>query len=220
MLSKPILHLLLVRHGSTTWNGSGRCLGQTDIPLSDEGRIAAQQLSEAINLNNIPIMYTSPALRTIETAQILAKNWQVPIVPHASLLEIKWPQDWEGRTWSEIAEQCIDSYQAFTNNPTHFSLGESESLFQVQARMVDFYQEILTRHQGKTILVVGHGCAFQTLLCYLMGVELRSVWPFDLRPASISEIIIYPDSGPTLVKLSYTPQYMSSKLLSRAEEIQ
>lgn len=220
MLNKPLIRLLFTRHGLTPWNGEGRCLGRTDLPLCNEGKSAVRDLANSVNLDGITAVYSSPALRTIETARILMKNLHIKKVEiRDELLEIKWPDIWEGCTWSEIVSRYTDSYEAFASDPAGFSLDESESLSQVQARMVGFYRELLARHEGGAVLVVGHGGSLQVFLCYLFNVRLGPVWAFDLRPASISEIVVYPE-GPVLRLLSYTSHFEPSSSLSRSQALQ
>ena len=39
------MKLYLLRHGRTLWNEEGRLQGRTDVPLSDEGRCSALDVS-------------------------------------------------------------------------------------------------------------------------------------------------------------------------------
>ena len=56
----------LIRHGETGYNKEKRYQGQTDIPLSAEGRAAIKRAHF-----NPELVYTSPLSRAVETADIL-----------------------------------------------------------------------------------------------------------------------------------------------------
>ena len=43
------MKLILTRHGETDWNVDGRLMGQTDIPLNDNGRKQAQILKDKLS---------------------------------------------------------------------------------------------------------------------------------------------------------------------------
>ncbi len=44
MITQP-LTIYLIRHGVTLWNKTGLCMGQTDIPLDEEGQAQARRLA-------------------------------------------------------------------------------------------------------------------------------------------------------------------------------
>ena len=56
----------LIRHGETGYNKEKRYQGQTDIPLSAEGRAAIKRAHF-----NPELVYTSPLSRAVETADII-----------------------------------------------------------------------------------------------------------------------------------------------------
>lgn len=72
-------HLYFVRHGLSVMNKQGIFSGRNDTPLTQEGKdqclIAAKSLS-GINIDQI---ITSPMKRTLETAQIIAKEIGYPL---------------------------------------------------------------------------------------------------------------------------------------------
>lgn len=44
------MQLYIVRHGETVWNLEHRVQGQTDVPLTDNGRNQAKELQPLIKL--------------------------------------------------------------------------------------------------------------------------------------------------------------------------
>lgn len=90
--------LLLIRHGPTVWNVEGRLQGQTDIPLSEEGRAFAKgwRIPDAFHHHALIV---SPLQRCRETAELLCRNLPEPPEPRIEprLIETSWGE-WEGRT--------------------------------------------------------------------------------------------------------------------------
>ncbi len=62
--------LILLRHGETEWSKAGRHTGRTDIPLSPEGKAAAAALAPALARRHFRAVFTSPAQRARDTAEL------------------------------------------------------------------------------------------------------------------------------------------------------
>src|SRR5712671_2951196 len=68
---KPMLVLVLVRHGESQWNLENRFTGWVDVPLTDKGRAEARRAGEQVRGIRFDKAYTSVLQRAIETLQIV-----------------------------------------------------------------------------------------------------------------------------------------------------
>jgi broad specificity phosphatase PhoE len=91
---------LLVRHGQSEWNLSGRWQGQADPPLTDLGRTQAR--AAAASLGEVAAIWSSDLQRATETAAIISADLGVgPVIVDDDLRE-RDAGEWSGLTRDEI----------------------------------------------------------------------------------------------------------------------
>lgn len=95
--------ILLIRHGETDWNRSGRVMGDQPIPLNQTGEEQARTCAAILSRTPIAAIYTSPVLRATQTAEILRGPHAVPLHQAAGLSEIGVGM-WLNRYWHEFAD--------------------------------------------------------------------------------------------------------------------
>ena len=93
----------LIRHGETLWQGTGRYQGQTDVPLSEQGRQALSPASFSPEK-----VYITALQRTRQTAERLFPQARLVVVE--DLGEMNFGR-FEGRSAAEMEED--PSYRAW-----------------------------------------------------------------------------------------------------------
>ena len=70
--------IYIVRHGQTEKNKANVLQGRSDVPLNEAGRQQAEEVREAgISFD---LVYTSPLIRAVQTAEITPEGgWSVPV---------------------------------------------------------------------------------------------------------------------------------------------
>src|SRR6202011_4991037 len=94
------VRLLLVRHGETEFNVSGRWQGQGNSPLTERGLAQARELGRALAPESIAAVYSSDLGRAVQTAQEVAvlHGLEVQVDPHLREFDVG---GWTGKSGDE-----------------------------------------------------------------------------------------------------------------------
>lgn len=172
--------LYLVRHGETDWNREQRLQGTRDVPLNKTGVAQAQQLADYFAALPIAAVITSPLVRASETAAILADACACPLQVDARLSEID-HGSWSGQTLPDIRRTFPALIEHEQLRPEVFDVSGGELLSGIYQRASAVLADLLSQHEGESVLVVGHGITLALMSCAASGVD-RARFPEHMPP--------------------------------------
>lgn len=178
--------LYLVRHGRTAWNDEGRFQGQTDIPLSPEGRAEAQLLAR--RLQNLPFreVFSSDLSRARETGEIIASALGVPLHLRRDWREMDYGL-WAGLSFEEIKGRFPRETEAYLRDWVSVAPPGGESFRELMERVKGALEEVLAS-PGEHLLVVAHGGSIRAAVCLLLGLDPLLRRLFALGNAALVEL--------------------------------
>ena len=142
--------------------------------MTDKGKQQAKLTGKALTNLTIDVAYASPLIRAQHTAKImLLENFNPPeLFTSEGLLEIDL-SEWESMLASEVKEKFPEKYHSWQNQPDQFQLGDRFCILELFEQAKALWAEILLKHQGKTILLVGHSAINRALICSAIGISLN-----------------------------------------------
>ncbi|NET32951.1 MAG: histidine phosphatase family protein [Cyanothece sp. SIO1E1] len=185
MTSSPT-RIILVRHGRSTYNDQGRYQGSSDDSvLTEQGTATARQVGQCLRHLPIQAVYSSPLRRVTQTTDAIVRelaNVSPSVVDH-TLREIDL-SNWEGLPYQTVREQFAEDYRRWQERPHEFTLISTQSrgcstavveiphypVLDLYQRAQQFWQRMLPRHQGQTVLVVSHGGTNHALISTALGL--------------------------------------------------
>ncbi len=174
------MKLTLIRHTSLQI-APGVCYGQTDVDVSVH--FMQEALITQKKLANMPIdaVFCSPLQRCVKLAEALKLS---NVQQDDRLKELHFG-DWEMQAWGDIPRDYFDEW---AQNYAHMAPPNGETFSQLQARGIVFINEMLNQHHSKHVLVVTHGGMIRALLAYVLSMELKSLFRFNIDYGSLTQL--------------------------------
>lgn len=166
-------HIIIVRHAECFGNSEGRLTGITDFEITSKGEKQIIDLALRLQSEDIDAIYSSPLKRAVLTAKGVYDNCEIKeFVLEEGLREIDFGVC-DGMLWSQI-DRIYPYVRKVWKEENHYPVGlpNQEDYYCCQKRFMKTIDEIVHRHEGKTICIVTHGTVLSGFMCYLHG------WPY------------------------------------------
>jgi phosphoserine phosphatase len=194
--------VIILRHGQSSYNSQGRIQGRcNESTLTEKGIADAITTGKALNGLNLAAVYCSPLQRAHLTAQnVVAQvaGAPVPIVDDL-LQEVDLPP-WEKMLFSEVAAQFPTEYQTWHERPHELVMNingqEHRPIPTLYAQAEAFWQNILPRHEGQTILIVAHNGINRALISTAVGIPMHYYQSIQQSNCAVS-VLNFADGSPT-----------------------
>ena len=196
--------VVLVRHGETEANISGRWQGHQDSALTEDGERQAKLLGATPP--SLDVVYSSPTGRAHRTARAMVATTGHDITTHDDLREIGFG-DWEGFTVDQIRSSDPETFARFRHDGVDVVRGRTGETFAgVRERMTGAIETFVTRHEGRRIGVVSHGGSTRAYLSGVLGLDFPRVRTAirSLQNTGIAHIG-YDRRGPALIAWNIAP---------------
>jgi broad specificity phosphatase PhoE len=169
--------LIVVRHGRTEANASGRLLGRVDLPLDELGQRQAVALAHAVG--PIDRIVSSPLLRTRQTAEAFGSD--VELDPR--FLELDYGE-YDGLPLADVPREI---WRGWRRDP-EFAPPGGESLASLRLRVDAGLEHLREAARTEDIVVVTHVSPIKASVAWALGVGDEVTWRMFVSPASITRI--------------------------------
>ena len=166
--------IVLVRHAATAWSGQ-RYSGRGDPPLTDAGRLAAEEVAGRL-ASRLPAgirIVTSPSRRAHDTAALLASR----VTPSVLEVDEHWQEvdvgDAEGLTFDEVGARFPDLAARLASGEADIDWPGGETAADLHERVAAAWTEILAT--DRQTVVVSHAGPIRIAIALATGRDPRDV---------------------------------------------
>ena len=170
-----VTRICVVRHGETNWNTAGILQGWLDVPINDRGRAQARELAQAFAGAGFSCVYTSPLIRALETAEIIATMLQLPLpVCHDGLKERNFGVI-QGIPKAELAELNPSLLEHILKRNPDSRFEQGESMGECATRVLGGVMDIARQRPGARVLAITHGWAMDAITREVRGLPRNAL---------------------------------------------
>jgi len=162
----------VIRHGEPVGGRRYRGYG-VDDPLTEKGW---QQMRAAV-ADHTPWQHivSSPLCRCLDFSKELAERLNIEYSVDERVKEIGFGV-WEGKTPDEILAEDSEALTHFYRDPVHNRPEGAEPLDTFAERVWQAYQNVLTEHHGKHVLIVAHAGVARAVTANILQMSLDDVY--------------------------------------------
>jgi broad specificity phosphatase PhoE len=178
------------------------CGRMAGVQLGDEGRQQARRLARRLAPVGLAAVHTSPLERAQESAAIIAAAaGRDPVIDEA-LIEIDFGA-WTGRRFDALRDD--PEWRHWNAERGTARPPGGEPMAEVQARVMRWAEAAAERYPDAAIAAVSHGDVIKALVAGVLGLPLDHYARFEIGPASLTTIILWPGRGARLLRMNEAP---------------
>jgi isoleucyl-tRNA synthetase len=176
---------LILRHGKTlhqTRKGKKIIYDWPSLdtfPLLEKGKKKIRKLVKKLKEENIDVIYSSDSLRASQTAEIVAEEVGLEINFDPRLRDINLGV-YKNKERKEFRRNFPKTLERFKKR-----VPGGENWSDVKKRVLDFVKEVDGKHEGKNILIVGHGDPLWLLEGAVKGLNNKELLEQNLNKKNI-----------------------------------
>ncbi|GAB6189798.1 alpha-ribazole phosphatase [Marinitoga arctica] len=178
------MSLILVRHVETIANIKKVFSGNTDFPITKNGKNQLYFLSNKLKSEKIDYIISSPLKRAKYTALELSKLFNKNIKYDDRIKEIDFGK-FEGKNIEEIQHEFPEEYKRWMENYKKYCFPNGECFLNFYNRIKSFVDEL---QKNKSYLIITHGGVIRLIYILINNLEIDDMWKIKCKTGHYIEI--------------------------------
>jgi len=148
-----MLHILLIRPGSTDFDEQGRIKGILDVPLNENGTQQVARTILELADSAIDVIYTSPCESCRQTAEAIGKQRELKVKRLDGLKNLDHGL-WHGKLIDEVRRNQPRVYRQLQSRPETVCPPQGESLHSAQERVDAVLAKLTRKHRRGVVALI------------------------------------------------------------------
>jgi probable phosphoglycerate mutase len=180
-----VVIVYLIRHCKTKANEEGRKQGsELDLDLSGEGILQAIQLRQKMEDKRIDVVYSPPATRAKQTTEtIFGLKYETD-----ERLKDRNLGEWTGKTKDYLKDNYPEEYKKYKKNRDMSNVKGAESYKQMEKRVKEFFKHLLSIHNNRVVVIVGHSHFLKIALVLINSLTREEIDDVNLPNSGIVKV--------------------------------
>lgn len=198
--------ITFVCHGATVHSEENRLFDNENYPpLNDCGQEEIEKICEWLKRRAIKNdkIYTSSALRTIQSAHMISKVFKKDFEIIEGLHARKCGT-WSGLTFEQIEDKYPQMLEQLHENPCSYCPEGGETINEFNERISKNLKKIIDENQGNRIIIVTHNDVIQSAIKQAIGLPAENQAKVYIKTGSASQISYF-ESWASLIYSGYVP---------------
>ncbi len=197
--------ITFISHGATIYSEEGRFSDAGNYPpLSELGVEEIETLTKYLKARGVKndVIYTSPSIRTIQSAMMISKLFKKDYVVLDELKQRSFG-DWNGQTVSQILKKYTEGFADILANPATAPDNVENSVDFIK-RVKKVIDDVVEQNIGNRIIIVTHPDIIQAAICAALDISADKLQKIFIRTGSATQISYF-ENWASLVYSDHVP---------------
>lgn len=177
------MRLILLRHAETKANADNKYIGHSYSEYTEKGKKQIKNILRLLSKESFDRVYSSPLPRALKLAEMISHQMNCELLIEESLKEMNFGI-FEGKRYQEAEREYKDEWEKWTDDYINYRIPDGECYLDLHQRVTTFIDSL----KGKSTLLLTHGGIIQTIITYLLDLDIDDRWHFKIPPGGLVEI--------------------------------